>query len=305
MHKMTVSFSRRSFLTHSAMGAIGLTFKPFVSDWKYKSDPPIFKKSLKYGMIKEDLSILDKFKLIKDLGFDGIELDSPSDLNEEEVLQARDETGVEIPGVVNSVHWRSPLSHPDPEIRAICSESMITAIKQCKLFGGTTVLLVPAVVNKTINYQDAYNRSQEEIRKLIPHAEETGIRIALEYVWNNFLLSPVEAARYLDELESPYVGWYFDVGNIIRYGWPEHWIRKLGFRVMKIDVKEYSRKREREEGLSKGFEVELGEGDCDWAAVNLALREIGYRGWGSAEVTGGDRNRLKEISERMDKIFSL
>ena len=173
------------------------------------------------------------------------------------------------------------------------------------MLGGTTVLLVPAVVNDKVAYEDAYHRSQAEIRKILPLAQETGIKIAIENVWNNFLLSPMEAARYIDEFESDMIGLYFDVGNIVRYGWPEQWIRTLGERIIKVDVKEYSRKKQTDEGIWKGFQVEIGDGDCNWPEVNKALKEIGYQGWGSAEVSGGDRERLKEISERMDKIYSM
>ena len=297
--------NRRTFVKHSAAAALSLTLAPKLMAKPLDKDRALIKKSLKFGMIKEDLSILDKFKLVKDLGFDGIELDSPNELNEREILQARDKTGLEIPGVVNSVHWRSPLSHPDAAVRAKCVDSMKVALKACKKYGGTTVLLVPAVVNEEISYADAYQRSQEEIRKLLPVAEETGIKIAIENVWNNFLISPLEAARYIDEFESDMIGWYFDVGNIVRYGWPDQWVRILGKRIIKVDIKEYSRKKQSEEGIWEGFKVKLGEGDSDWAKVNKALLEVGYKGWGSAEVSGGDRERLKEISERMDKIYAL
>jgi L-ribulose-5-phosphate 3-epimerase len=262
------------------------------------------RKCLKFGMVEEDLSIADKFRLLLDLGFHGVELDSPNNLDKREVLDARDKTGIEIPGVVNSVHWRSPLTHPDAAVRQACVDSMITALHDCRDYGGSTVLLVNGVVNEAIYYDDAYRRSQEEIRKLIPVAEATGIKIAIENVWNNFLVSPVEAARYLDEIAHPLVGWYFDVGNVLRYGWPEQWIRILNKRVFKLDIKEYSRKKMQEEGLWRGFDVELLEGDCNWPAVMRALEEIDYSGgWGSAEVSGGDRNRLLEISKRMDRIF--
>ena len=262
------------------------------------------KKCLKFGMVKEDLSVMDKFKLLKDLGFHGVELDSPNDLKKKEILEARDKTGLEIPGTINSVHWKSPLSDPDPKVRKECAKSMKKALKETKDYGGSTVLLVPGVVNDKVSYDDAYRRSQEEIMKLIPMAEKTGVKIAIENVWNNFLISPMEAARYIDEFESDMIGWYFDVGNIVRYGWPEQWIRILGKRIMKLDIKEYSRKKQQEEGIWKGFDVKLTEGDCNWPMVMDALEEINYSGgWGSAEVPGGDRNRLQDISERMDKIF--
>jgi hexulose-6-phosphate isomerase len=264
---------------------------------------PNMKISLKYGMVKGNMSVLDNFQMLKDIGFDGVEMDSPNNLNNDEIIEASKKTGLEIPGVINSVHWKSPMSHPDAEVREKCVEAMKTSLNDCKAYGGTTVLLVPGVVSNEVSYDDAYKRSQEEIRKLIPFAEETGIKIAIENVWNNFLISPIEAARYIDELDSKMVGWYFDVGNIVRYGWPEQWIRILDKRIIKIDVKEYSRKKQSDEGIWKGFDVELMEGDCNWPAVMEALDDIGYNGWASAEVPGGDRKRLEDISKRMQKIF--
>jgi hexulose-6-phosphate isomerase len=218
-------------------------------------------------------------------------------------LEAKQKTGLEIPGVVNSQHWKLPLSHPDPAIRKQCADSVIESLNDCKMYGGTTVLLVAGVVNEKISYADAYKRTQEEIKKLLPHAEKTGIKIAIENVWNNFLISPLEAARYVDEINHPLLGWYFDIGNILRYGWPEHWIETLDKRIMKLDVKEYSRKKQNDEGLWKGFDVELMEGDNNWPVIMQSLEKIGYNGWASAEVPGGDRERLKVIIDRMNKIF--
>lgn len=264
------------------------------------------KKSLKWGMVKEDLSIMDKFKMLKDLGYDGVELDSPNELDKKQLVAARDKTGLLIPGVVNSVHWKSPLSHPDSKVRQACVDSMKTALQDCKDYGGNTVLLVAGVVNSDISYEDAYRRSQQEIRKMLPWAHETGVKIAIENVWNNFLLSPLEAARFIDELNDPMVGWYFDIGNIVRYGWPEQWIKTLNRRIMKLDVKEYSRKKQTDEGIWKGFDVEILEGDNNWPVIMRALESIDYQGgWMSAEVGGGDRKRLQDISERMDKILAL
>ena len=222
------------------------------------------KRAVKIGMVGEGASLRDKFQLLVDLGFAGVELDSPSEFDSDDVLGARDATGIEIHGVVDSAHWARPLSHPDPEVRAAGREALETALRDAQLYGATTVLLVPAVVNKEVSYADAYTRSAAEIKRVLPLAEELGVSIALENVWNSFLLSPLEAARYVDELGSPRVGWYFDVGNVVRYGWPEQWVRTLGPRILKLDIKEFSRQKRDDEGLWKGFAVEIGEGDCDW-----------------------------------------
>jgi L-ribulose-5-phosphate 3-epimerase len=297
---------RRDFLKVAAAAGLAAAGAATVSDAAAAAGAQTkpLKKAVKYGMIQDGNSVKEKFQLLKDLGFDGVELDSPSKLDPNEVLRARDEVGLPIHGVVDSVHWRDTLSHPDPAVRQRGLEGLQTALRDSKLYGGTTVLLVPAVVNKEVSYADAYARSQAEIRKAIPLANELGIRIALENVWNNFLLSPLEEARFIDELNSPMVGAYFDVGNVLRYGWPEQWIVTLGKRILKVDIKEYSRKKQDEEGLRKGFDVELLEGDCDWPAVISALRDIQYSGWATAEIPGGGRDRLQAIAGRMDRIFA-
>jgi hexulose-6-phosphate isomerase len=306
-HKPHTGLTRRGFLSKSAQCTMAAAALPLMPGFAVAPGPrvrPAYKKSLKIGMVQEPLSVTDKFKLLKDLGFDGVEMDSPADMDWKAVRKASESTGLAIPGVVNSMHWKMPLSDPDPAVRKACVESMQVALRDCNYLGGTTVLLVPGVVNAKISYAEAWKRSQDAIRELLPFAREAGVKIAIENVWNNFLISPLEAARYIDELASEQVGWYFDVGNILRYGWPEHWIRTLGKRILKVDVKEFSRKKQDGEGLSKGFDVPLLEGDCNWPVVMQAFREIGYEGWFSAEVPGGDRKVLADISQRMDRIFA-
>lgn len=291
-----VTMNRREFAKASAAFLTGLSIAPYAF-----SDPASrIKKAVKIGMVKEDLSLVDKFRLVKELGYDGIELDSPNQLSLEEVLKAKDESGLTIHGVVDSVHWRQTLGDPDPAVRAEGVQALRTALADAQAYGASTVLLVPAVVNKDISYNDAYTRSQAEIRKVLPEAEERGVKIALENVWNHFLLSPLEFARYIDEFESQWIGAYFDVGNIVNYGWPEQWIRILGPRILKLDIKGFSRQLRDDEGLWAGFRAEIGDDDADWPAVRTALQEIGYEGWATAEVEGGDRKRLAEIARRMD-----
>ncbi len=266
----------------------------------------VLKKGLGFGMIREDLSLTDKFKLVKDLGFDGVELNSPVDFKISEVLEAKEKSGIELPSVVNKDHWQKPLSDPDPEVREACIQSVAKSLEEVKAFGGDTVLVVPGVVNENVSYEQAYITALDSFRKLIPYVEKTGMQIAVENVWNNFLLSPVEAKQFVDEINHPLIGWYFDIGNILRYGWPEHWIKTLNNRIMKLHIKEFSRKIMNDEGLRKGFGVELLEGDNNWPVVMKSISEINHQGgWLTAEVSGGDRNRLKDISERMDKIIAL
>lgn len=261
------------------------------------------KKAVKLSMVTGSAPVVEKFKMLKELGFEGIDIDQRVD--HDDVRKAREESGLIVHGVVDYDHWKLPLSHPDPKIRAAGLETLKTSLRDAKEYGGTTVLLVVGIVNREISYADAYARSQEEIRKALPLAKELGIKIAFENVWNMFLLSPLEFARYIDEFESPWVGAYFDIGNVVNYGWPEQWIRILGKRIFKVDVKEYSRKLRDEKGPGAGFAAELGDGDVDWPAVLAALDEVGYRGWGTAEVRGGDRERLQEISRRMDRILTV
>jgi len=263
------------------------------------------KKSLGLGMIKKGTSLTDKFKIARELGFDGVELNSPVDYTMSEILEAKSKTGIELPTVVNKDHWSSPLSDPDPAVRKKCIDSIAKSLQEVKEMGGDTVLVVPGVVNEKVSYEQAYITSQQAIRELIPYAEKTGMQIALENVWNNFLLSPVEAKRYIDEINHPLVGWYFDIGNVLRYGWPEHWIKTLHSRIMKLHIKEFSRELMNSKGLWEGFKVDLLKGDNNWPVVMKAIREINHQGgWLTAEVNGGDRQRLKEISTQMDEIIS-
>jgi hexulose-6-phosphate isomerase len=261
------------------------------------------KKGIMWGTVGVKGSIFEKMKAIKEAGFDGTEM--MSHMDQDEVLRARDESGLAIPSVCGRDHWAKPLSHPDPKVREEGLEALKQTLRDAKRYGASSVLLVPAVVSKEVSYDEAYRRSQAEIRKAIPLAEELGVKIACENVWNQFLLSPLEAARYVDEFKSPGVGWHFDVGNILNYGWPEQWIRILGPRIQKLHIKEFSRKKRDSEGLWKGFDVKLLEGDNNWPAVMQAVDDIGYHNWAITEQGGGDSPEgLKDLADRLTKIIS-
>src|SRR3954447_206456 len=287
-----LSIDRRAFLK-SAGAALAGAAVTSTSGKADESGSGRWKKAFMLGGHTKG-PVLPTFKLLKEAGFEGVELISPNQLDQAEVIAARDKTGLLIHGVSGGKHWQEPLSDPDPKV----VERGLNAIRQefldCKAYGGTTVLVVPAVVNKKVSYRDAYIRSQENIRKLIPYAEQTGVKIAIEEVWNKFLLSPVEFARYIDELASPTVGAYFDVGNVVEYGYPQEWIRELGKRIVKIHIKEYKKE--------KRFNYLLGEGEIDWPAVRQALIDVGYEGWITAEVPKRD---LDDVVKRMDKVLAM
>lgn len=269
------------------------------------------KKAVGYGMVAGNASVIDNFKLLRDLGFDGVEMDRPSAIDAEEILKARDTTGLKVHGIVDSVHWSDHLNNPDPAVRARGVTALKTALRDAHTFGSSSVLLVPAVVNKDMPYDQAWTLSQQGVREALPLAEELNVIIAIENVWNNFLFSPLEARRYIDEFKSPFVQWHFDIGNVINYGWPAQWIEILGPRIVKLHIKDFSRKKRDTEGLWKGFDVELGDGDADWPATMKALDAVGYSTavapggrWATAEVGGGDAKRLAQIASQMDRALN-
>ena len=299
-----MEFDRRELVIAGAAGGVAAALGALPASAQVAASPRRFKKAVMLGMVQHHGPLLERFRLLRDCGFDGVEVDSPSDLRTEELLAAKRATGLEVEGTVDSAHWSKPLSDPDPRVRDEGRAALLRSIEDCAAWGGTSVLLVPAVVNEHVAYDEAWERSSAEIKQVLPAAERARVKIAIENVWNNFLLSPLEAARYVDQFQSPWVGWHFDVGNVITYGWPEQWIPILGARILKLHIKEYSRKKRDELGRWKGFEVELGEGDNRWPEVVKALREIGYDGWATAEVGGGEKERLLDISRRMDAILA-
>ena len=298
---------RRDFIASASLLAGGLVSAPLIGrseSTSFKPEMPKLKKGLGFGMIQEEIPLLDKLKLVKDLGFDGVEFNSPVDFNLKEVVDAKEKAGILLPSTVNKDHWSKPLSDPDPSVREFIIDSITKSLEETKELGGDTVLVVPGVVNDKVSYEAAYHTALESIRKLIPAVERTGVRIGLENVWNNFIISPLEAKNLVDTINHPLIGFYFDIGNILRYGWPEHWIETLNKRIVKLHIKEFSRKKMNDEGLWKGFDVELTEGDINWPGVMESLRKTNYHGeWMIAEVNGGDRKRLAQISEQMDRIL--
>ena len=256
-----------------------------------------------WGSIGVGNTIAEKFEAAKLAGFDGVEV--MSHLDRKEVLEAQKATGLIIPSVCNALHWKFLLSDPDPKVRDEGVAALKLSLEDAKAYGADTVLLVPGRVSEAVSYDDCWKRTVTEIKKVIPMAEKLRVKIAIENVWNNFLLSPMEAAGYVDQFKSRMIASYFDCGNILAYGWPEQWIKILGSRIAKVHIKEYSRKIADKQGKGAGFGVKLLEGDVNWPVVMKALDDIGYLGWTTIEQPGGNTPEgLKDLCDRLTKIHS-
>ncbi|HAM73580.1 MAG TPA: xylose isomerase [Verrucomicrobiales bacterium] len=301
--------TRREFLQQSSLAAaaaavtLGSAGVALGAEPSAPAKTPSIRKAIMFATVGVPGSVLEKMKAVKAAGFEGVE--PMSHMDQEEVVQALRATGLQAASVCCATHWHDTLTHPSEAVREKGLQGLLQSLKDAKRYGATSVLLVPGVVNREVSYADAWTRSIAQIRKAVPLAEELGVRIAIENVWNNFLLSPLEAARFVDEFKSPSVGWHFDVGNVIHYGWPEQWIQVLGKRISRLHIKEYSRAKSDKQGKGAGFDVKFLEGDNNWPAVMKALADVGYTGWGIAEQGGGGSPEgLKDLADRMDKIFA-
>lgn len=288
---------RRRFLQLAAAATFGPSMLTARARSAEAAQKQRLRKAVLINMLPRDLSDREKFRLAKRCGFEGIEARWPlKDLQAaaEQAKVARQE-GVPIHSLLYG--WWPPFTNRRPSVVGKSIEEMETALRCAQAMGADAVLLVPTRVTEDFSYQDAYKWSQEYVRRLIPTAEETRVVIAIENVWNKFLLSPLEFARYLDELESPWVRAYFDVGNIIIYGYAQHWIRTLGTRIMKLHLKDFRR---------EGYQwTNLLDGDVNWRQVRSALDEIGFRGWMTVELKGGDEAYLSDVAKRVDRIIAM
>jgi L-ribulose-5-phosphate 3-epimerase len=248
-------------------------------------------------MLPAKLGYADRMKMARDAGFEVVQAPTTADQHEAEAIKkAADAAGMRIDSVMNMDHWQYPLSSSDPGVVEKSLAGMRTSLHNAKRWGSDAVLLVPAVVNAETPYREAWSRSQAQIRKLLPLAEELKIVIAIEEVWNKFLLSPLEMAAYIKEFQSSWIQAWFDVGNVVLYGYPQDWIRTLGKSIAKVHLKDFKRQK-------NGYEwVNLGEGDVDWEAVRGAFREIGYAGSAITELDGGEEAYLRDVSRRVDRL---
>ncbi len=262
-------------------------------------------EAVEYSMLPESVSVPERFKIARDAGFERIECPTTPDQAEAESMRkAAEKAGIKIHSVMNMDHWKYPLSSPDPAIVERSLAGARISLQNAHLWGADTVLIVPAVVDASTSYKDAYTRSQTNIRQLLPLAEQLRVIIAIEEVWNKFLLSPLEFARYIDDFHTPWVRAYFDVGNVKLYGYPQDWIRTLGPRIVKLHIKDFRFKHEAKSERMVAEWVPLLEGDLDWKAIYQALRDIDFQGTATVELPGGDAAYLKEVNRRLTAILS-
>jgi L-ribulose-5-phosphate 3-epimerase len=294
--------NRRSFLKITASAATAATIAP-VSLAAPKRD---LRKAIMYSTIGVKGTPLEKFRAMKEAGFEGVE--PMGAMNRDDVIAAFKETGLKAASVCCHTHWVKPLSAPDEATRKIGLDGLIHSLHDAHAYGATSVLLVPGVARNGVTYQECFDRSIVEIRKAIPVAKSLGVKIAIENVGNDFIMNPEQAVEYLDAINSEWVGWHFDIGNVGRRGpAAEKWINVIGKRILKIHVKDYS--AQPADPAAKGnVRPKLLDGDTHWPAVMAALDNAGYRGWGISEQPGNqaaDVASARDLAQRMDRIFAL
>ncbi len=312
------SVSRRQFLGSSSLAtvagflsanalSVGTSPQPAPSSVPQRTDDVRLAgrvwKTLKLYMVQVEGSLTDKFRAAKAAGFEAIEMDAPG-MDVAATKLAIAESGLPVDGTVNSTHWRMRHTDPDPEVRRQARESLETAIRDTHAVGGHSVLLVAGRGDDGTE-DECWQRARDNIALSIPLAARFGVQILIENVWNHFMYdhagdhrqSAEKYARFVDELNSPWVGMQFDIGNHWKYGDTGDWIRQLGRRVCKLDIKGFSRASDRFTRIS--------EGDIDYGDVRRALQEINFYGWCAAEVGGGDQDELARVAREIDDALGL
>ncbi len=315
-HPSQSSLDRRRFLATGAAavaGAGALTAAaatPSVTHAAEVVTPPPGKRillSCKSGMIaaaSPGESLADRLRRAGEAGFDGVDLDEAGNYSPEEARAAVAESGVFVHNAINHEHWSKTLTHADPAVRAAGRANVEHCLRVSHAAGGSGVLIVvgkgedgaPDVIAE---------RCRQEIKQLIPLAAALGQMILVENVWNKMFYDhdapPEQSAeqyvKFIDSINSPWVGMYYDIGNHWKYGQPGDWIRQLGRRCVKLDVKGFSR--------AENKWTEITEGDLPWDQVQKALDDIGFAGWATAEVQGGDLQRLTEVRRQMQEAFGI
>ncbi len=264
------------------------------------------------------MSLRESFELAKDAGFDGVEVAIAQEgevsltSSEKDLLKVKEDaanSGIELYSVASGLYWDYWLTADDKAEREKAKDIVKKHLETAKVLGADTILVVPGSVNadfvsetKVVDYKSAYERSFEAISELSKYAENVGVSIGIENVWNKFLTSPMEMRGFIDAIGSDYVGSYLDIGNVLFNGYPEHWIRILGNKIKKVHFKDYRK----EVGTLAGF-VDLLAGDINYPEVMKALREVGYDGWVTAEMIPNYKYYTETIiyntSNSMDRIL--
>lgn len=280
--------NRRSFLLSSAAAAAIPVSGVHAGQFTGK-----IRKSLKWGMAQkaaQGMTLTEAFKKLRACGYEGVEpslLGHVNANNADEWIAASKESGLIIDGTVGGR-----------------SEGLEAGIDLTQKLGGDSMLVVLAYPQDK-PLQQTWDESVVRMKAAAVHAEKQGIKVLIENVWNTFLISAYDMARFIDEVGNPWVQVHFDIGNMVRWGVPEHWAQVLGKRSQKLDVKEYDLDRAMNEGMRKGFDKPLGEGSINWPAVRAELAKINYTGWAAAEVKAGNWDYLSDVARRMDKVLDL
>lgn len=261
---------------------------------------------------EQNLSLAQRLSLAKEAGFDGVDFDEAGNFTLEEARAAMQESGVFVHSAINHNHWSLRLTSAKEEERQKAHEHMSHTLRMAHALGGSGILIVLGNGSDG-SAEEVADRAREGVKKLLPLAASLGQPILFENVWNRMFYDhdkPAEQhseqsakrfVEFIDSINSPWVGQYYDVGNHWKYGQPREWLQEFGHRCVKLDIKGFSRKADN----GKGTFTEIGEGDLPWDEVRKGLAEINFTGWATAEVGGGDLDRLKIVREQMEKALGV
>lgn len=320
MQDHTSELSRRSMLFAGAV-ATASTLTPSSSAVAAETAeapivvPPSGKRiliSCKLGMIAKkgtdgkELTLVERLKMANEAGFDGVDFDEAGSFTPQQARDAVRESGVFVHNAINHAHWQQRLTSPKEEERAQGVANIEHCLRVAHAAGGSGVLIVVGRGDDGAA-DEIDERARTEIKKLLPLAASLGQPILFENVWNKMHYdhdappeqSPERFIKFVDSFHSPWVGMYYDIGNHWKYGQPREWLKAFGQRAVKLDVKGFSRAK------NKFVDITSEDDDLPWDEVRKGLGEIEFAGWTTAEVGGGGLERLTVVRKQMQKAFDL